>query len=532
MTDEAKPESGLGERPPGDVAAYARELQEQLRRLPQDDPDQWQDFVDRGLSEAYARGDTLGLVAMVLVVMSFLDVAGRHEAKVAQIDHALNIASDDPNAVPILYGWRGCSLAMLGRNDEAAEAARAADHALVGATIAAAIAKTECHTAAIRLFGLADVGLETVDRLVHARPTDPSADGDSLFVSSVHIPFLYACGRHSAAEPRQRAFRLAARAAKHEFRLADAAVFHAAERMVADPLGFERPEPILRLTWLARWRAAVLNFRAECLGASQHGAAAALEHLLESRSDAGDADLDPSDTFRAHHCLQFNPADSTVTIEPPPSAHLLNLPSILAGGEAVAVGGSQALAMRWLTWLGEHLPPHIETSLEWPVSRVRIEALLALRCADLHRADGLLERAAVWAELAGYPCELAIARVQRAELHVHHAPNPSQVRAEIRAQQKHGWQWLRDHGVDPERFGYQVARLSAWTRDQYLQARLTPRELEVLALLAEGFSYKQIGDRLGIKWATVQVLAHRCYEKLDASGKAAAVKTAREQGIL
>jgi DNA-binding NarL/FixJ family response regulator len=55
--------------------------------------------------------------------------------------------------------------------------------------------------------------------------------------------------------------------------------------------------------------------------------------------------------------------------------------------------------------------------------------------------------------------------------------------------------------------------------------KLTPREQEVLALLAKGFLYKEIGDRLGISFHTLRNHQRAIYEKLhvhsrtEAAGK-------------
>jgi DNA-binding NarL/FixJ family response regulator len=44
--------------------------------------------------------------------------------------------------------------------------------------------------------------------------------------------------------------------------------------------------------------------------------------------------------------------------------------------------------------------------------------------------------------------------------------------------------------------------------------KLTPREHEVLALLAKGFRYKEIGDKLGISYHTFRGYQRAIYEKL------------------
>ena len=61
---------------------------------------------------------------------------------------------------------------------------------------------------------------------------------------------------------------------------------------------------------------------------------------------------------------------------------------------------------------------------------------------------------------------------------------------------------------------------------------LTPREQEVLRLVAEGLSNRQIARRLVISTGTVNVHLANVYAKLEVSSRTAAVHTARESGWL
>ena len=61
---------------------------------------------------------------------------------------------------------------------------------------------------------------------------------------------------------------------------------------------------------------------------------------------------------------------------------------------------------------------------------------------------------------------------------------------------------------------------------------LTPRELEVLALLAEGASNKLIGRRLGISAHTAKYHVASLMEKLDAVSRTDAVAHAARIGVL
>ena len=61
---------------------------------------------------------------------------------------------------------------------------------------------------------------------------------------------------------------------------------------------------------------------------------------------------------------------------------------------------------------------------------------------------------------------------------------------------------------------------------------ITPRELEVLQLIAEGLSNKEMADRLFVSENTVKTHASRVFDKLGASRRTQAVQLAKSQGII
>ena len=63
-------------------------------------------------------------------------------------------------------------------------------------------------------------------------------------------------------------------------------------------------------------------------------------------------------------------------------------------------------------------------------------------------------------------------------------------------------------------------------------AGLTPREAEVLALLAEGASNKAIARHLGISVHTAKFHVGQLLDKLDAPGRAGAVAHAARRGVI
>ena len=61
---------------------------------------------------------------------------------------------------------------------------------------------------------------------------------------------------------------------------------------------------------------------------------------------------------------------------------------------------------------------------------------------------------------------------------------------------------------------------------------ITPRELEVLRLIAEGLSTREMAERLFVSENTVKTHASRVLDKLGASRRTQAVQLAKSQGIL
>jgi two-component system nitrate/nitrite response regulator NarL len=73
--------------------------------------------------------------------------------------------------------------------------------------------------------------------------------------------------------------------------------------------------------------------------------------------------------------------------------------------------------------------------------------------------------------------------------------------------------------------GEVMARMAAELQQRYTGAQglLTPRESEILGMLANGASAPDIGARLQLSTATVKTHLHNLYVKLDVSDRAAAV---------
>jgi len=77
-----------------------------------------------------------------------------------------------------------------------------------------------------------------------------------------------------------------------------------------------------------------------------------------------------------------------------------------------------------------------------------------------------------------------------------------------------------------------VLTLSAESASADRDVALTPRELEVLTLLAEGKSNKEIARRLGISVHTAKFHVGALIDKLDAVGRTDAVAHAARRGVI
>jgi len=76
------------------------------------------------------------------------------------------------------------------------------------------------------------------------------------------------------------------------------------------------------------------------------------------------------------------------------------------------------------------------------------------------------------------------------------------------------------------------SRVTADDGDGWIDQPLTPREIEVLQLLAEGLSNKSIADRLAISDQTVKFHVASISSKLGAANRTDAVRLAIRRGLI
>jgi NarL family two-component system response regulator LiaR len=80
----------------------------------------------------------------------------------------------------------------------------------------------------------------------------------------------------------------------------------------------------------------------------------------------------------------------------------------------------------------------------------------------------------------------------------------------------------------------QVARETAFAPDGAIarEVGLTPREHEILGLIALGLSNREIGERLFVSENTVKTHSSRLFDKLSVNRRTQAVQKGRELGLI
>jgi len=61
---------------------------------------------------------------------------------------------------------------------------------------------------------------------------------------------------------------------------------------------------------------------------------------------------------------------------------------------------------------------------------------------------------------------------------------------------------------------------------------LTPREIEIVRLVADGLRNKEIADRLYVTEGTIKVHLHEIYQRLKVDSRMQLVRYARDKGLV
>ena len=153
------------------------------------------------------------------------------------------------------------------------------------------------------------------------------------------------------------------------------------------------------------------------------------------------------------------------------------------------------------------------------------EGALAAAAADHDRARTLLEDAVDGFEASGAPFEAACARIELAtSLAALGRSRPAGEEASTALAS------LLELGAGAE--AARAQRLLGTSGKAETLPELTPREREVLRLLAEGLTNRQIAERLVVSEHTVHRHVANILRKLDVSSRTAAAAHAAQSGLL
>ncbi len=497
-----------------------QELERVRREIVRDgkvDPAKLRSFVDEQLARAYRGDEGADLAEVVQFIAYLLDGEGRLHDAIAEIDHALSTRLPAPSKGH-LHALRA-ALTATSASRPAALADIEASEALIAAEAPQGFSKWLVLTETARM-QLLEPPSGRLATLLEATP-GPDELLDQVHLICAYVPYLAARGERRAARPLVRRVKAQIQTEPHRWRREEVAGFEAwitVGRTALDKL------PVARINPHAGRRLACLRLFAASLKRDHAAATLAREDIARCVARLPDMDLGPSAAWDAWLDVPLGLPASPFNLQPPNHVTTFNLGANLAAANAIAVGGSEQECRVWLTWVKSLERKGIESSLEWPVSRSRVEALLELRRGNLQSARAGIRRAWSRSLEAGYELEAAIAEVQLRQL----VPPADDESADSAGRSAH--ELLLRMGVDPLPHVYAAqagSALHAAGRPQ-----LTARETQVLKLLSEGKTYKGVAASLGIKWPTVQTTAHRIYEKLGVSGRHDAVRAGIKAGLL
>lgn len=491
-------------------------------------PDFWITVYRAALEAAFRQDNRSAGIGLAIFAAASLESQGRPAMALAHLDDALAIFSPDAGAHSQLLAFRAIFEAICGMDTATQSIARARRG--IRSLPAEIVVEVDIFSAVVGAIQLLPDSIRRAERTVALAERAPAvalAAGTKPWV----ITAMHAFGMAERSEIWTTSLGAYAEAAGDVFRRADVAALDFATRARAQVV--EPDEAALAgapRNTIARWRVEATRLSVRLLQRDRAGAAASIAALRELGGRMNPIWRSGIPCYEAARDAWFEDGGNAAFPAPPESVSAITLPAALAGLNASSQAGSQDDAVLWRRWADSSLPPHIQSSLGWPVSVDRLIALSDVRLGRVGNAKRRFERAARWADAAGYAIERAIALLQLAELATL-ASLPT-TRERWQALRRRGRTELGALGIDPDPLAYQVARALALGRTSDYSPKLTPREVEVLSLLARGLTHREVGAALGISWRTAQVHAASAYGKLDATSRITAISRARELGLL
>ncbi|MFN8639691.1 MAG: hypothetical protein U0360_09605 [Dehalococcoidia bacterium] len=284
-------------------------------------------------------------IEVVEVGLTRLDARGRHVELLALIDSALVLLGDGhPDAQILLMGIRATVERGLARAAAAQRTLESAELLRTRVTNPESITRYEVQRAVCMMSSLLAQPVEPLiqERLANAHHTDAA-----LLMSWLAALWL-GCGLPSRARTWVQFLHAASRAHGHIWRAADADSLQRAIDMRTyrglDAVG----ESDVGYNWVAKRRLVTIHLHTALTRRNFRSAAAYIDQLAGMKRSSAAERAGESGFAALLSVYQGAPAPS---LGPPEYAGLENLGGILAGAEAIALGGSLELVSTWRVWL-------------------------------------------------------------------------------------------------------------------------------------------------------------------------------------
>lgn len=345
---------------------------------------EWRAILTHAIAEAEQERDPRRVASLAGLGAAHLTAEGRFREAVMDIDVALRVTTDDTALRRRLLASRASIEACGGDPRSAVATIEEASTNLGDATDDEWLEFTANSHVAL-LISLAEEPtsgwMESI-RGAQARQMDWLAAGVKLWLA----PWLIATGSADEAAAVTRSLSSQARAQRSTWRSEAARIYDAGLELVRGEPNLAAVEACLSANNMyTSWQAALLMLRSAVQSGDPVAMARSGDHAdaLAERFDGAFFNQIPIGGMLAE-IYAGEPFEAEGFI--PDQVTLVNLGSLLALMEAIAIGGSQAVAATWLRWLDEKWLAHVVTSLEWPVAVARIRGLLAARAGAFGRA--------------------------------------------------------------------------------------------------------------------------------------------------
>jgi hypothetical protein len=336
-------------QPEADLVSFVDDVRQALRTIDPSDLDRWHEAYEGGLREAYRRNDIEGLVSIAGFAAACLDVQGHSRQALDQLDFAISMAQGIADAEAYLLSLKAISAALVGDPQEARQALARAAESVTPASATRSRLGFEAYAASVACILL--------DERPSAELTAPipacEREGLDWLASALrcwYIAYLFATGQRNPALPWIETLRMQEEVVQHPARIADANTFRTAWHAVTGDLVDIALTDSARSTMntIALWRIGTLGLHQTVLRGDSEAADRWLAILDEGGATLHPAFTDGMEAFRA--LAGAYRGENVEGLTPPRQPSLVNCAAALAGGEAIAIAGSQEAAATWKAW--------------------------------------------------------------------------------------------------------------------------------------------------------------------------------------